>query len=186
MGQPGITSGALDRSVTFAGTPEGSASGYQADSGSTVPYEAGQILGRRTERQGFRHAQSDAQQRRVLWPARFRHQARQPYGRVTVRTVTSWLNLDTPPVAHVRSMLMGGQVDPGNLPPPLLVKLWIGRDGTITRMELPPLSDQQVNQGLQGLLIGRHLSPPPPDMLQPLRIAIQLHVKKRSAGKSKG
>jgi len=54
-------------------------------------------------------------------------------------------------------------------------RLWIDATGAITRAEFAQIIDRKPNHGLRALLIGQKLSAPPPkNMLQPLRIAVQV------------
>lgn len=59
--------------------------------------------------------------------------------------------------------------------PPLSPRLWIDTAGAITRIEFVRIIDRQSNDDPRALLIGQKLSAPPPkNMLQPLRIAVQV------------
>ena len=78
------------------------------------------------------------------------------YAEGATRTIGAWLSAETPPA------------------PPLVLKLWIGRDGAIERVEFTPLSDAQADQDLHALLVGRRLPPPPKGMRLPLRIGLEL------------
>lgn len=100
------------------------------------------------------------------------------YAQQTTQTVTGWLNAADPPAPRVRSFLLAAtHPDPGKPALPVVLKLWIAADGSITRMDFPVLTDDEVNRDLQDLVVGRHLPVPPRDMLQPLRIAIQLRAQ---------
>jgi hypothetical protein len=61
--------------------------------------------------------------------------------------------------------------------PPLaiVVRAWIGMDGSVTKVEFDPLGDAQADAILRQLLTARRISePPPPDMRQPLRVRLQM------------
>src|SRR3546814_10738254 len=58
---------------------------------------------------------------------------------------------------------------------PLSLKLWIDRDGVISRVEFAPFAHPQPNEDLRALLIGRKLpAVPPKDLLLPLRLALRV------------
>lgn len=96
------------------------------------------------------------------------------YAETATRTIAGWLSVDAPPAPRIRAVLDAARPAPDQPAPPLVLKLWIGRDGTITRAEFPSLSDAQADQDLHALLTSKRLAPPPTGMRLPLRIALQL------------
>ncbi|MXN76960.1 YbaB/EbfC family DNA-binding protein [Burkholderia sp. 4701] len=60
-------------------------------------------------------------------------------------------------------------------PPAIVVRAWIGANGTVTRVEFDPLGDAGADAALRQLLTAGPLAePPPPDMRQPLRVRLRL------------
>jgi len=60
-------------------------------------------------------------------------------------------------------------------PPAIVVRAWIGANGTVTRVEFDPLGDADADAALRQLLMAGPLAePPPPDMRQPLRVRLRL------------
>jgi len=104
------------------------------------------------------------------------------YAEDATRTVTAWLNAEQPPAPRVRAVLEQSRPSPDQPTPPLVVKLWIGRNGVISKVEFPPLPDAGATQDLETLLLHRQLPAPPKGMRQPMRLALQLAP--RPAGNS--
>lgn len=97
------------------------------------------------------------------------------YAEIATATLTNWLQVDDAAAAtRLRAYL--GQLPAGTdgKPATLIVKLWIERDGRISRVEFPPFADEAANRDLRDLVAGRMLAPPPRRMLLPLRIALQM------------
>jgi hypothetical protein len=91
------------------------------------------------------------------------------------KVLGAWLSADDPMALRLRSDLDGMRATPGESPPAVRLALWIGPDGTLTDIQISPFDHAQAPADLRALLIGRHLpSGPPLDMLQPLRIQLQL------------
>lgn len=103
------------------------------------------------------------------------------YAETATRAIAGWLSAETPPAPRIRAVLDQGRPTPDQPVPPLVLKVWVGRDGAITRVEFASLSDTQADQDLDGLLIGKRLAPPPRGMRLPMRIALQLEPKRRPA-----
>lgn len=99
------------------------------------------------------------------------------YAQDATRIITAQLNADTPPVPRIRAVLDAMRPAPDQPPPPLVVKIWVGRAGAVTRAEFPPLADAQADQDLHALLQGQRLSPPPRGMRQPMRLGLQLEPR---------
>jgi hypothetical protein len=60
-------------------------------------------------------------------------------------------------------------------PPSIGVRAWIDADGRVTRVEFNSLGDADADAVLHRLLTGHLMTkPPPPDMLQPLRVRLNL------------
>lgn len=91
------------------------------------------------------------------------------------RMISAWLEEDSEAAARFRTYLHQVQAA-GNQPiRPLEIKLWITPDGLIERVAFAPFVHEQANADLRAAIVGRRLpSAPPPDMLLPLRIAVQL------------
>ena len=96
------------------------------------------------------------------------------YAEGATRTIGAWLSAETPPAPRIRAVIDSARATPDQPAPPLVLKLWIGRDGAIERVEFTPLSDAQADQDLHALLVGRRLPPPPKGMRLPLRIGLEL------------
>lgn len=78
----------------------------------------------------------------------------------------------------MRDAIFAHAAQQGQQPQPLLLKLWIGGDGIISRLDVPPLGDDQADYNLRVVMLGHHLAPPPKGMLQPLRLMVQLQAPK--------
>ncbi|SMR83857.1 MULTISPECIES: hypothetical protein [Stenotrophomonas] len=60
-------------------------------------------------------------------------------------------------------------------PTPLVVSVWIARDGAISRLEFDSLGDAQIDADLRATLQATGLpAAPPKDMRQPLRLGLLL------------
>lgn len=58
---------------------------------------------------------------------------------------------------------------------PLLIKVWIGPEGAVTRLDFSSLGAPQADADLRQILTAAPLSePPPPDMRQPLMLRLNL------------
>jgi hypothetical protein len=91
------------------------------------------------------------------------------------QSLSAWLSSDAPAALRLRATLDSSRTGPDRPPPPVSVAIWIGADGTVTRVSGPFPVDSSANADLQGLLVGHRLpSSPPADMLQPLRLSLQL------------
>lgn len=63
-------------------------------------------------------------------------------------------------------------------PTPLVVSVWIARDGAISKLEFDSLGDAQVDADLRATLQATALpAPPPKDMRQPLRLGLLLQPR---------
>lgn len=95
------------------------------------------------------------------------------YAETVSRSVSTWLEEEGEPSLTARTYM--GQVDAeAGAPRPLELKVWIGSDGRIARIDFPPFADAEANTALRAALVGRGLpTPPPADMIQPLRIEVR-------------
>lgn len=95
------------------------------------------------------------------------------YAQTVSRSVSGWLEEDSEPSLTARTYM--GQVEAeAGAPRPLELKVWIGSDGRIARIDFPPFAHAEANTALRVALVGRALvAPPPDDMIQPLRIEVQ-------------
>lgn len=97
------------------------------------------------------------------------------YAEATTISITRWLQADDEAAVRFRAYLDGTRPAPGQATLPLMLKVWIAADGTVSRVEFAPFAHDQANADLRVLIAGRKLaSPPPKAMRQPLRLAIQL------------
>lgn len=97
------------------------------------------------------------------------------YAEGTTAAVNGWLQAEDETAQRLRAYLDATRPAPDQPTAPIVVKLWIDRDGTVSRIDFPPFAHAEANGDLRGLIVGRRLSAPPPkDMLLPLRIAVQL------------
>ncbi|WP_233832488.1 YbaB/EbfC family DNA-binding protein [Paraburkholderia sp. ZP32-5] len=66
----------------------------------------------------------------------------------------------------------------GDAPPPaVVIRAWIGADGGVTRIAFDSLGDPKADALLRQLLTSHPMTePPPPDMLQPLRVRLRLEA----------
>lgn len=108
------------------------------------------------------------------------------YARGATQAITAWLNAEAPPAPRVRAVLQAARPAPDQPAPPLVVKVWVGRNGAITRVEFAPLADPQADRDLHALLVGRRLSPPPRRMRQPMRLALKLEPRREPPPPSTG
>jgi hypothetical protein len=86
-----------------------------------------------------------------------------------------WLAADNE-VAYRFHLYLENRVinEPGPLEP-LVVAVWISGDGKVQRVDFPALPDKQANADLHLILERGDIGePPPPDMLQPLRLKLAL------------
>lgn len=58
---------------------------------------------------------------------------------------------------------------------PLELKIWVDESGVVSRMEFTPFAHAEPGADLRSLVVGQRLpGEPPPGMLLPIRIAVQL------------
>jgi hypothetical protein len=103
------------------------------------------------------------------------------YAHDATQAITAWLNAEAPPAPRVRAVIDAIRPAPDHPnPPPLVLKVWIARDGAITRIEAPPLGDPKADADLRSLIVGQHLPSPPAHMKLPLRLGLQLKAAQPS------
>lgn len=97
------------------------------------------------------------------------------YATGATATVTAWLQAENETAGRLRAYLGATRPAPDQPTAPIVIKLWIDGDGTVSRIDHPPFAHAQANADLRALIVGQRLpSAPPKDMLLPLRIAVQL------------
>jgi hypothetical protein len=104
------------------------------------------------------------------------------YAQSATAAVTGWLEADEEAAARLRAYLHQTRLAPDEPKPPLELKLWIAPDGLVSRVDFTPFIHEAANVDLRAVIAGRRLpGPPPRDMLQPLRLAVQLEVEPAEA-----
>ena len=97
------------------------------------------------------------------------------YAEGATAAVNTWLQAEDEAAGRLRAYLDATRPAPDQPTAPIVVKLWIDGDGTVSRIDFPPFAHAEANADLRGLVVGRRLpGTPPKDMLLPLRIAVQL------------
>lgn len=97
------------------------------------------------------------------------------YAEFATTTITGWLEADSDPAIRLRAYLDATRPAPDRATAPLVIKVWIERDGKVSRIDYPAFAHAEANADMQALIVGQQLSAAPPhDMLLPLRIAVQL------------
>jgi hypothetical protein len=103
------------------------------------------------------------------------------YAQKSTQTITAWLNGDAAPGPRLRETVLARASKQGQAPQPLLLSLWIGKDGAVTRVEFQPLGDEQADKDLRALLLGHRLTQPPKNILMPMRLKIHFDQPKKRA-----
>lgn len=97
------------------------------------------------------------------------------YANNATGAITGWLQADSEAAVRFRSYLDQTRPDADTPAPPLFLKVWVDRNGAVSRIAFAPFAHPEPNADLRSLVSGRQLpGKPPKDMLQPLRVAIQL------------
>lgn len=96
------------------------------------------------------------------------------YAEAATVAVAGWLEADDEAASRLRRGLFGAEMSADPSTASLELKLWIAPDGLVSRLGFEPLGDEQAEADLRATVAGRRLPPPPGDMLQPLRLAVQL------------
>jgi len=102
------------------------------------------------------------------------------YAHQATTTITGWINgqegLD------LRATIDTGAAGPADAQTTLIVMVWVDRHGALTRAEFAnPASPPAMAAGLQKLLVGRQLTPPPRKMRLPMRLALGIAPKQTPA-----
>lgn len=97
------------------------------------------------------------------------------YANGAADVITGWLQADSETAVRFRSYLDQARPDADRPAAPLAQKIWVDRDGAVSRIAFSPFAHAEPNADLLALVSGHRLpGKPPKDMLQPLRVAIQL------------
>ena len=96
------------------------------------------------------------------------------FAETATRSVSAWLEDNSAASVAVRTYLGEAEATAGESRP-LELRMWISADGRVSRIAFAPIAHAEANQAMTDALVGRTLpTPPPADMRQPLRIAVQL------------
>jgi hypothetical protein len=96
------------------------------------------------------------------------------YAERATSAVALWLAEDNEPASRLRGYLLAG---PEAKAVALQVKVWVTPEGVVSRVDYAPLGDAEAERDLTAALVGRELTPPPPRMIQPLRLAIEVRTR---------
>nr|WP_316629325.1 hypothetical protein [uncultured Brevundimonas sp.] len=96
------------------------------------------------------------------------------YAEDATNTISAWLGEDGEAATRFRTYLDQTRPAADQPTPPLELRVWIDPDGAVSRITFPPFAHEEANASLRGAIVGRRLTPPPADMLLPIRIAVQL------------
>ncbi|RQR62336.1 YbaB/EbfC family DNA-binding protein [Burkholderia sp. Bp9126] len=99
------------------------------------------------------------------------------YAHLVGRQFQGWLEADGDAADRLHRSLEARVLNARADAPPsaIVVRAWIGANGTVTRVEFDPLGDTGADAALRQLLTAGPLAePPPPDMRQPLRVRLRL------------
>lgn len=105
------------------------------------------------------------------------------YAQSATASVTQLLEGPTEAATRLRSYLDQTRPAPDQPTAPLVLKVWIAKDGTVSRIGFTPFAHPETNVDLRSLLLGQSLAGvPPKDILLPLRIAVQLAAPPAPSG----
>ncbi|WP_204356147.1 YbaB/EbfC family DNA-binding protein [Burkholderia sp. JP2-270] len=100
------------------------------------------------------------------------------YGQLAGQQFQAWLEADGDAADRLHRYLEARVLNASaDAPPPaIVVRAWIGANGAVTHVEFASLGDPDADATLRQLLTagGPLAEPPPPDMLQPLRVRLRL------------
>ncbi|WP_412528357.1 YbaB/EbfC family DNA-binding protein [Burkholderia lata] len=98
------------------------------------------------------------------------------YGQLAGQQFQAWLEADGDAADRLHRYLEARVLNASaDAPPAIVVRAWIGANGAVTRVEFASLGDTDADATLRQLLTAGPLAePPPPDMLQPLRVRLRL------------
>lgn len=77
----------------------------------------------------------------------------------------------------IESLEMLRASEPGKVPPTVTVSLWVEPSGRIGRASFAPLPSPSANADFEVLLKQISADAPPPDMMQPVKLMLQLSDK---------
>jgi hypothetical protein len=98
------------------------------------------------------------------------------YAEAATATVATWLRGEDEAALRLRAYLAAAQpADPAQARA-LVLKLWIGADGTVSRIGFAAFAHAEPNNDLQALIVDKRLPPPPNGMLQPIRVAVEFEA----------
>lgn len=104
------------------------------------------------------------------------------YATSATETVTALLQAESEAAIRLRAYLDATRPAPDQPTAPLLIKVWVDKDGGISRIDHAPFAHAEPNADLSTLLVGAALTgTPPADMRLPLRILVQLPPAPASA-----
>jgi len=96
------------------------------------------------------------------------------YAERAANAVAVWLAEDNEPAGRLRGYLL---TDPETKAVALELKVWVASDGAVSRVDCASLGDPGADRDLTAAIIGRYLTPPPPRMILPLRLAIEVRPR---------
>ncbi len=102
------------------------------------------------------------------------------YAERATDAIAAWLAEDRHAPARVRGYLLAGPKAKAKAVA-LELKVWVAADGVVSKVDFAPLGDASADADLTASIAGRRLGPPPPHMLQPLRLAIELRPREPEA-----
>lgn len=109
------------------------------------------------------------------------------YAQLVGQQFQSWIEADDPEADRFHQYLDVRMSEADATHPPLstiLVRAWIGPDGSVTRVLFDSMGDARADAALRGLLAGHPLrDPPPPGLRQPLRVRLHIQPNPDAAGK---
>lgn len=112
------------------------------------------------------------------------------YAQEVTVAITDWLQADSDTARRFRAYVAGTRDAQSEQSSALMLKVWVAEDGTVSRIDFTPFAHAEANADLRSLIEGRRLNiVPPPDILQPLRLLVELQAPPsdgRSAAEANG
>ena len=97
------------------------------------------------------------------------------YAQEVTAAITDWLEADSETALRFRAYVDSSRNAQSEQPSSLMLKVWVAEDGTVSKVDFTPFAHAEANADLRSLIEGRPLGTlPPPDMLQPLRLLVEL------------